>query len=101
MFDRIYRQTCEYIKHGNYVVTLHAEEEMAADNLTILDVEEAILTGQIIERQRDAATDEYKYLIKGKSLLGSAVTVAVKLSVTRKLIMITVFGSRPTNGKLR
>ncbi len=34
-------------------MTLHAEEEMADDSMTIFDIEHVILTGVIIERQRD------------------------------------------------
>jgi hypothetical protein len=37
---------------GSYVVTLHADEEMFDDGLTIFDIENAILTAQIEERQR-------------------------------------------------
>ena len=39
-------------------MTLHAEEEMNNDDLTIYDVESAILTGKIVERQRDRETAE-------------------------------------------
>jgi len=34
-------------------MTLHAVEEMEDDRLTVLDVEHAILTGKIVERQPD------------------------------------------------
>lgn len=44
-------------------MTLHAEDEMNADGLTIYDVESVILTGQISERQRDRDPDEWKYLL--------------------------------------
>ena len=43
----------EKIRTRQYVVTVHAEEEMASDGLTIFDVERAILTGEIEERQKD------------------------------------------------
>jgi len=39
-------------------MTLHAEEEMDDDNLSIFDVERGILTGRIIERQQDRDTEE-------------------------------------------
>ncbi len=38
----------------NYFVPIHAAEEFDDDNLTILDLENIILAGKIIERQRDA-----------------------------------------------
>ncbi len=45
-------------------MTLHAEEEMDNDGLSIFDVERAILTGRIMERQKDVMTTEWKYLIR-------------------------------------
>ena len=41
-------------------MTLHAEEEMDDDGLTIFDVECAILTGEIVQRQKDHGTGEWK-----------------------------------------
>jgi len=74
-----------------YVMTLHAEEEMDGDDLSIFDVEQALLTGRIIERQKDAETSEWKYLIKGKSVASRDVVTVSKLSSTGKLIIITVY----------
>jgi hypothetical protein len=51
------------IRSYNYILTLHAEEEMDNDNLTIFDVENCILTGEIIERQKDKNTNEWKYIV--------------------------------------
>ncbi|MCX8068363.1 MAG: DUF4258 domain-containing protein [Anaerolineae bacterium] len=72
-------------------MTLHAEEEMSDDGLTIYDVERCILTGEIIERQRDIRTGEWKYLVKGQTLDGDAIVVVAKLSPTGKLVFITVY----------
>jgi hypothetical protein len=47
VFDRVLRRMWEKVRSRQYVVTLHAEEEMASDGLTIFDVERAILTGEI------------------------------------------------------
>ncbi len=52
MFERILKQMQEKIRTRQYIMTLHAEEEMDDDELTIFDVERAILTGKIIERQK-------------------------------------------------
>ncbi len=43
-----------------YVMTIHAEEEMSDDDLSIYDIEQAILTGEILERQKDRTTAESK-----------------------------------------
>jgi U3 small nucleolar ribonucleoprotein component len=42
-------------------MTFHAEEEMADDNLSIFDIERVVLTGKIVERQKDKNTKEWKY----------------------------------------
>jgi len=72
-------------------MTVHAAEEMEDDDLTVLDVESAVLTGRIVERQKDRDTGEWKYLLRGESLAGSKIVVAAKLSVTGKLVIITVY----------
>ena len=81
----------EAIRNRQYIMTLHAEEEMEDDNLSIFDIESVVLTGKIIERQKDQITKEGKYLIEGKSIsIGLAIVVA-KLSITGKLVIITVY----------
>jgi len=48
-------------------MTLHAEEEMDEDGLSIFDVESAMLTGTIVERQKDRRSAERKYCLVGRS----------------------------------
>jgi Domain of unknown function (DUF4258) len=83
----------EKIRTRFYVMTLHAEEEMTNDNLTIFDLEHCILTGQIIERQQDEKSVEWKYLVKGFGLNGESISTVAKISITGKLIFITVFAN--------
>ncbi len=91
MYDRILMWMQEAIKNRQYIMTLHAEEEMEDDNLSIFDIESVVLTGKIIERQKDQITKEWKYLIEGKGIsIGLAIVVA-KLSITDKLVIITVY----------
>jgi len=91
MFERILNRMREKVRALQYVITIHAEEEMDSDDLSIFDVEQAILTGRIIERQKDTETSEWKYLVKGKSIVGGEVVVVSRLSSTGKLIIITVY----------
>lgn len=91
MFNRILRRMQEKVRTRQYVVTLHAEEEITDDGLTIYDVERGILTGEIIERQKDRDTGEWKYLVRGKTLANIGVVVVAKLSPTSKLVIITVY----------
>jgi len=64
---------------------------MAADNLAIWDVESVILTGKIVQRQKDRMTSENKYRLRGEALSGSSVEVLAKFGVTGKLVVITVY----------
>jgi len=70
MFDQVLKLFREKIIEKHYVMTLHAEEEMNDDNLSIYDVEEIILSGAIQERQRDKKTAEWKYRIRGETSVG-------------------------------
>lgn len=91
MFPGILKQLKECVRHNEYVVTLHADEEMDEDELSIFDIERAILTGEIIERQHDKEKAEWKYLVRGQTVGGAHVIVVVKISPTDKLVIITVF----------
>ena len=79
------------IRTLNYVVTAHAAEELEDDELSILDLENIILTGEISRRQRDAKTREAKFVIAGATLSGAAAETVVKLGPTGKLVVITVY----------
>ena len=72
-------------------MTLHAEEEMDNDGLTIFDVERTVLTGEIIERQKDCQTNEHKYLIRGQTLAENQAVAVTKISPANKLVIITVY----------
>lgn len=72
-------------------MTLHAEDEMCDDNLTIYDVENCILTGKIEGRRRDKSTYEMKYRLRGYSREGDLIETILKKGVTGKLVIITVY----------
>jgi hypothetical protein len=40
------------------------------------------LTGEIIERQKDRMSGEWKYLVKGQTLTSQAMVAVVKISPT-------------------
>ncbi len=91
MHDAELKRMHELIRTRQYVMTLHADDEMDADGLTIYDVEHVILTGHVTERQKDHASGEWKYLVNGECLAGANVTVVTKFGPTGKLVIITVF----------
>ena len=91
MFEAILIQLRDFIRTNKYLVTLHAADEMDEDDLSIYDIERAILNGQIIERQKDNETTEWKYLVRGRSVDDHPIIVVSKIGPTNRLIIITVF----------
>ena len=81
----------QLIRTLNYVVSTHATEELEDDNLSILDLENIVLTGQVVERQRDAETREVKCVVAGVTLDGAAAEAVVKVGFTGKLVVITTY----------
>jgi hypothetical protein len=91
VFERILKRVREKIRARQFVMTLHADEEMNNDELTIYDVEHAVLTGKIVERQRDMVTTESKYRIRGGTVEDEKIEVIVKESPTGKVVIVTVY----------
>lgn len=64
---------------------------MDDDELSIFDVESIILTGQIVDRQRDAETGEPKYVFRGETFAGQAACCVVKVGPAGDVVFITVW----------
>jgi len=91
VYDRMLRRMRELVRTSRYVMTVHGHEEMEADQLTIFDVEECILRGKIVERQKDRRTGEWKYVVEGKTVSEHDAVVVSRIGPTGKLIIITVY----------
>ncbi len=91
MYERILKRMREKVRARQYIMTLHAEEEMNDDALTIFDVERAILAGNIIERQHDHDMDEWKYVVLGRTINETRMTAVTKFGAMGKLVFITVY----------
>jgi len=69
----------------------HAMEEMAEDFLTILDVEEAVLSGQIIRVEKEDPRGT-KYIIVGTALdQQTPVGVVGRFASSGRYLIITVY----------
>jgi len=91
MFRRVLIRIREEIRNRQYIITEHARREMNEDLLTVYDIEHAILTGEILERQRDPKTLESKYRIRGRSLANEWIETIVKRTPTGKTVILTVY----------
>lgn len=81
----------DHVRRRDYLMTHHARKEMIEDDLSINDVERGILSGEIVERQKDRDSSEWKYRLKGKTLRGAEIEILTKYSITGKLVIITVY----------
>jgi hypothetical protein len=95
VFERVLDRMRRLVREAEYVVTGHALEAMEDDALTVFDVERCLLTGTIVERQRDRARREWKYLVHGRAVDGSRTVVVGRISRTRRLVILTVYLDEP------
>lgn len=72
-------------------MTVHAMEEMAEDNLDILDIEQAILTGSVVRREsRDPRGS--KYIIEGIAIDGlTQVGIVGRFTDNSRYLILTVY----------
>lgn len=91
MPSRTLNRMRDKIRRREYVMSLHAEEEMDEDGLTIFDVESVILTGEIVDRQREPQTKARKYIVRGQTVTDDIASAVTKFGPTGKLVIITVY----------
>lgn len=91
MFERVLKRLRSLVRKRQYVITIHALEEMDEDDVLVEDIENAILTGKIVERQVDRVTKERKYVFAGMDCSGESVNVVLKIGPTSKVVVITAY----------
>ena len=79
MFEQALRRFRSLIRKRQYILTIHALEEMGEDDVLDEDISNTILTGHIVERQVDRATRERKYVLAGMDCAGEPVNVVLKM----------------------
>lgn len=76
----------KHIKRKDYLFSEHADEEKTKDKLKIKEIEEAILSGQVIEERLDDPRGESR-LIAGKSNSGKIIHVVIGLRFGKPVIV--------------
>jgi hypothetical protein len=89
--ERVLRRIQANVRAGEFDVTRHAEDETCKDGFTVYDIEMGILSGMVMERQKDKNTGERKYRIRGDTDSGRQIEVVAKLSPLGRVIVITVY----------
>lgn len=87
MYPRILEQIRALVGRGDYVLSVHAENELAKDGFTEEDLEAAILNGRIVRRERDSI-GRPKYVIEGRARDRRGLTAAAQRFQTRGLVLI-------------
>ncbi|MBM3327155.1 MAG: DUF4258 domain-containing protein [Calditrichaeota bacterium] len=57
MFDRILYRAREAIRSSFYYMTQHSQNAMFNRDLSLIEIENSILQGEILERQHDTKTE--------------------------------------------
>lgn len=89
----------EKIRLRQYDLTLHAMEEMAEDQLDIIDIEKAILNGRISRIERDDPRGT-KYVVEG--LAADRVTpvgIVGRFTSVGRYLIITVYKITPLRSR--
>lgn len=86
------RRIRDCMRLGRCVVTNHAREGLRDDSLKTPDIESILVSGRIVERQRDRCAREHKYVVRGRTRAGDSAEVVVKFDGgSGKLYIITVY----------
>lgn len=88
-----FKKIKEHIKKKDYLFSEHADEERTEDNLSALDVEEAILSGKVIEERLDDPRGESK-LMSGKNKNGIIIHVVIGLRFGKPVIVTNYLPSQ-------
>lgn len=86
VIDRI----CEKIRTRDYYLSSHAEEELAADNLERIDLENAILRG-FVDKKLTHDLRGTRYRVEGPANDGRLIHVLCRFKETGPLIVITAY----------
>lgn len=93
----------EKVRKGQYRFSRHADEERTADKLKVSDIEEAVLSGEIIEERLDDPRGP-SCLIFGRNKRGEQIHVVMGFTDDNWPLIVTVY--RPSEdewieGKVR
>ena len=91
MYEGILLRMRECVGADKFFITPHALVAIEQDLLTSADVISCLLAGEIVERQKDRKSGEYKYVIAGQAEDGSEIEVVAKLHKVGDVYVITVY----------
>ncbi len=75
-----------HIRKNDYLFSDHADEERTKDELSVKDIEEAILAGKVIAERLDDPRGESR-LISGQSKKGTIIHIVIGLRFGKPVIV--------------
>jgi Domain of unknown function (DUF4258) len=85
------------IREGQYYFSRHGDQERQNDNLTLEEIEEALLTGRILERYEDTGRGE-SCLVVGFTESGKPLHMVCG-EIEDRIVIITVYIPTPPKFK--
>ena len=97
-----FKKIQEFVRKKNYLFSEHADEERTKDQLTVQEIEEAIMSGKVLEERLHDPRGE-SYLIAGKSEEGKSIHVVIGTRFDRPVIVTVYLPSavKWIHGKIR
>lgn len=97
-----FEEVKSFIRKRDYIFSEHADEERIKDKLTIEEVEEAILAGEVVEERLDDPRGESR-LVAGRTQRGKWIHTAIGIRFERP-VLVTIYKPSPAvwiRGKIR
>lgn len=88
-----FKEIQKLIRKRDYLFSVHADDERTKDNLTADEIEEAVLSGKVIEERLDDPRGESR-LVVGKTNSGKMVHVVIGLRFSRPVIVTNYIPSQ-------
>lgn len=92
----------KHIKNKDYLFSEHADQERTKDNLTAEEIEQAVLSGKVIEERLDDPRGESRLVI-GQSRNGKLIHIVIGLRLGKPVIVTNYLPSKEgwLHGKIR
>ena len=95
MLDLVWIQ--DRIRTGQYYVSKHGDQERQNDNLSLAEIEEALLSGRLLERYEDTGRGE-SCLIAGFTARGKPLHIVCG-EIDNRVAIVTVYIPMPPKFK--
>ena len=97
-----FKEIQRLIKKREYLFSEHADEERTKDKLSVEEIEQAILSGQVIEERLDDPRGKSR-LVAGKTNEGTMIHIVIGLRFDKPVIVTNYIPSKEewVGGKIR